>query len=216
MRRQEKIATKGMGLRTKLVLLLLAVGSLPYLANVFMDYFAASAALEDRATAQLESIRELKKSQIVKYLHDRQSDVSMLAEIVQGLRSEAIKKLKGFEKNKKDSVERFLRKRYADVGVLAGDLGSINALQDFSQAFKEEGGKTGGSMWNGAKEKYDPMLTNFQELHGYYDLMLVTVDGDIVYSSAEESDLGQNVVKGALKDSPAGRVFVKALKEAAL
>jgi methyl-accepting chemotaxis protein len=213
---QQRFTTKGWGLRGKLVLILLFVGTAPYLINVFLDYFASSAALEDRAIAQLESVRELKKNQVLGYVKQRQNDTLMLSEIVQGLRAEAIKKLKGFERNKKDAIERFLRKRFADVNGLTGNLGTISALQDFVQAYNEEGRKTGGSIWNGHKEKYGPMFENFVAQHGYYDIMLASVDGDIVFSTAEEEDVGQNIVKGPLKDSGVGRLFPKALKETSL
>jgi methyl-accepting chemotaxis protein len=217
MKRQEaKTYKKGWGLRWKLMALLLLVGLIPYLANALLDQYYASAALEDRAQFQLESIRELKKNQVLNYVRERYSDVQMLAEIMQSLHTEALSKIKGFEGNKELSIERFLNKRFADINALASNLGTIAAMQDFATAFKEEGDKVGGSMWNGYKEKYGPMLTNYVKQYGYYDTMLVSVDGDIVYSTTEESDLGQNMVKGTLKDSAVGRLFAKGLKETAL
>ncbi|WP_417911049.1 methyl-accepting chemotaxis protein [Candidatus Electronema sp. PJ] len=217
MRKQEvKTYKKSWGLRWKLMALLLLVGLIPYLANALLDQYYASQALEDRAQFQLESIRELKKNQVLGYVRERYSDVQMLAEIMQSLHSEALDKMKGFEAAKKQAIERFLGKRFADIRALASNLGTVSAMQDFAAAFNEEGQKVGGSIWNGHKEKYGPMLTNYVKEYGYYDTMLVSLEGDIVYSSSEESDLGQNVVRGSLKDSAAGRVFAKALKETAL
>ena len=218
MKRQQATTTykQGWGLRWKLMALLLLVGLLPYLANALIDQYYASAALEDRAQFQLESIRELKKNQVLGYVRERYSDVQVLAELVQSLHTEALSKMKGFEGNKQLAIERFLQKRFADINALAGNLGTVAAMQDFATAFKEESDKVGGSMWNGYKEKYGPMLTNYVKQYGYYDSMLVTPEGDIVYSTTEESDLGQNVVKGALKDSAVGRLFVKAMKDTAL
>lgn len=218
MKRQQAITTykQGWGLRWKLMALLLFVGTTPYLINAVLDYWAASNALEARAQAQLEAVRELKKKEIVRYVHERYGDMQMLSDILAGLHTEALAKIEGFEAGKKQAIERFLNRRFADAKVFAAAYSTISALQEFRQAFEEEGGKVGGSMWNGYRDKYDPMFKEFASTHNYYDLMLLSAAGDVVYSATSESDLGENVVKGALKDSGLGRLFPKVLKDAAL
>lgn len=218
MKRQEAKTTfrEGWGLRWKLMALLLMVGTVPYLINAVLDYWSASTALTARAQLQLESIRELKKKEIVSYLQERHADMATLSDIMAGLHSEAIAKMYGFEASKVQAIERFLDRRFADAKVFAAAYSTISAMQEFNQAFQEEGSKTGGSMWNGYRDKYAPMFKEFVAPHNYADLLLLSASGDVVFSVAEESDLGQNVVKGALKDSALGRLFPKALKEAAL
>lgn len=217
MRRQEvKTYKQGWGLRWKLMALLLMVGTVPYLINAGLDYVSTSNALTDRARQQLESVRELKKKELVRYFHERYGDMQILGDIMEGLHTEAIQKMQGFEAAKKQAIERFLSRRFADAKVFAAGYSTISALQEFNQAFQEEGGKIGGSMWNGYRDKYAPMFNEFVTTHNYYDLMLISAAGDVVYATAEESDVGQNVVKGALKDSGLGRLFPKALKEASL
>ncbi len=44
-------------------------------------------------------------------------------------------------------------------------------------------------------------------------MLLVTMDGDIVYSLKRESDLAQNVVSGPLKETNLGRHFHRGLEE---
>jgi methyl-accepting chemotaxis protein len=215
MKKNIQTMTKGWGLRWKLMLLLLVVGLVPYLIGTIVELRGASAALEERSLAQLEAVRELGRQEIVDYLKERQNDMAILADLTQKLRHETTFKMRGFEVSKKQAIERFLNRRFADVKVLAADLGSVAALQDFAAAFKEEG-RTGGSLWRGYKEKYGPMLKNFMDVHTYYDVMLISADGDIVYTTQEEADLGQNLVRGSLRDSPAGRMFAKALKETSL
>jgi methyl-accepting chemotaxis protein len=218
MKRQQATRTykQGWGLRWKLMALLLAVGTVPYLINATLDYISASNALTDRAQLQLESIRELKKKEILRYLEERHSDMNILSDIMAGLQSEALAKMQGFEAAKKQAIERYLDKRFADAKVFAAGLSTVSALNDLKSAFNEEGGKVGGSMWNGYKEKYIQMFKDYAAAHGYEDIMLLSAEGDIVFVTSEESDLGQNVVKGVLKDSGAGRVFAKALKETSL
>lgn len=217
MKRQQEIAYKrGWGLRWKLMALLLAVGALPYLANAVMDYWASSTALTERAQNQLEAIRELKKREIQQYIGERFGDLSILADIMDSLHTEALAKMEGFEATKKQAIERFMVKRFADITSLAANLGTIAAIQDFTVSFKEEGGRVGGSLWNSHKDKYDPMFQTYVKQYGYYDIMLVSLEGDIVYASTPESDLGQNMVNGSLKDSAVGRLFPKAVKGTAL
>ena len=206
----------GLGLRGKLVVLMLLVGLLPFLANALVDQWQAGNALAERADFQLESVRQLKKAQVVSYLKEAFDDVTMLGEVVQGLRAEAIAKVQGLEALKKQAIERYLKKREADILLMSSNLSTINAIQEFSEAFREEGGRVGGSLWNGYKEKYGPMLSAFVENHGYYDVFLISAAGDVVYTNAGESDLGQNVAEGALRSSGLGRIFAKAQKGVAL
>jgi methyl-accepting chemotaxis protein len=203
----------GWGLRGKLVLLLLLVGLIPFLANAIIDQMQAASALTDRAQAQLESIREIKKSQVAAFVKERSGDTEVLAQIVQSLRRDAISKLKAIEGTKISAIQRYFGKREADLTVAARSLTTVNAVQEFAEAMREEGGKIGGSLWNGYKEKYDPWLSGYREEHGYYDVFLISVEGDVVYTAARESDLGQNLVNGGLRDSGLGRLYSKVLKD---
>jgi methyl-accepting chemotaxis protein len=203
----------GWGLRGKLVMLLLLVGLIPFLANAIIDQMQAASALTDRAQAQLESIREIKKNQVASFVKERSSDTEVLAQIVQSLRRDAISKLKAIEGTKISAIQRYFGKREADVTVASRSLTTVNAVQEFAEAMREEGGKIGGSLWNGYKEKYDPWFSGYREEHGYYDIFLISVEGDVVYTAARESDLGQNLVNGGLRDSGLGRLYSKVLKD---
>ncbi|XCN72742.1 MAG: methyl-accepting chemotaxis protein [Candidatus Electrothrix aestuarii] len=206
----------GLGLRGKLVAIMLAVGLVPFLVSAFVDQLQAAKALEERAKFQLDSIRELKKSQVASYLSEAHDDVSMLGEVLQGLRGDAIAKVQALEAVKKGALERYMKKRFSDATMMAANLSTMNAVQEFAEAFREEGGRVGGSLWNGYKEKYGPMYKTYVEQHGYYDVFLISASGDIVYTVAGESDLGQNVVEGSLRTSGLGRVFAKAQKGVAI
>ncbi len=201
---------KGRGLMQKLVFLLLAVGLLPFTINAFVSYWQAARALETTADRQLEGVRELKKNQLLGYLQERAGDVQILAELVQSLRHEAESKLKAIESTKIQALQRYIHLRKSDALTVAASPSSITAVQEFAEAFREEGNRVGGSLWNGYKEKYGPWYKTFGSGHGYYDVFLISVEGDVLYSNAEESDLGQNVVRGSLKNSGLGRLFVKA------
>jgi len=203
----------GWGLRGKLVLLLLLVGLIPFLANAIIDQMQAASALTDRATAQLESIREIKKTQVAGYITERADDTIVLADIIQSLRYRAIQQLQSIEATKIQALQRYIHLRKSDVQLVATSPATLNAVQEFGEAVREEDGKIGGSLWNGYKEKYGPWYQEFGKGHEYYDVFLIAADGMVVYTNAEESDLGQNVVTGSLRDSGLGRVFATAYKQ---
>ena len=203
----------GWGLRGKLVLLLLLVGLIPFLANAIIDQMQAASALTDRATAQLESIREIKKTQVAGYITERADDTIVLADIIQSLRYRAIQQLQSIESTKIQALQRYIHLRKSDVQLVATSPATLNAVQEFGEAVREEDGKIGGSLWNGYKEKYGSWYQEFGKGHGYYDVFLIAADGMVVYTNAEESDLGQNVVTGSLRDSGLGRVFATAYKQ---
>lgn len=55
-------------------------------------------------------------------------------------------------------------------------------------------------------------LRSFTEQHGFYDVFLVDNAGNIVYTVAKESDFGENLRSGRLKDSNLAKVVDKAFK----
>jgi methyl-accepting chemotaxis protein len=202
-----------MGLRGKLVIIMLLVGLLPFLVSAFVDQLQAANALQERAEDQLDSIREIKKNQIANYLHERQGDMTVLANLVTSLRAEALRKLEAIEATKIQALQRYFGKRRADVEMIRNSLTTNSAIQEFGEAFHEEGRRVGGSLWNGYKEKYGPWYKKISDEHGYYDIFLITAEGDVVYTVKQESDLGQNVETGGLRDSGLGETFARVMKE---
>lgn len=72
-----------------------------------------------------------------------------------------------------------------------------------------------GSAFSRAHRRYHPVLRNFLERFGYYDLFLVDhKTGDIVYSVFKEVDFGTSLLSGPYRDSNLSRAFLAA-REAA-
>ncbi|RLC16595.1 MAG: hypothetical protein DRI57_11000 [Deltaproteobacteria bacterium] len=46
----------------------------------------------------------------------------------------------------------------------------------------------------------------------YYDILVITKEGNVVYTLNRKSDIGQNVLTGELRESGLGRCFQKGLK----
>lgn len=65
-----------------------------------------------------------------------------------------------------------------------------------------------GSSYDAAHHLYHPVIRNYLETFGYYDIFLVDVKtGNIVYSVFKEVDYGTSLINGPYKDSNIAKVF---------
>ena len=61
-------------------------------------------------------------------------------------------------------------------------------------------------------QRHRAWLDTYRTDYGYNDLYLITHTGEVAYSSAKRSDLGEDLTEAPFKDSPLGRCFTKALE----
>ncbi len=205
-----------MKLGTKLIVSFLAVGLIPFSVIGLTSLNKASNALSDQAFNQLEAVREIKKKQIETFFGERKGDMGVLVETVGAVRYEAFNKLLAVRDIKKSQIEGYFRERFGDLSVLSTNATIVNAMTSFEDALEAEGGKTGGPKWREAERRYGRWLTQYQKEYGYYDLFLIANDGDVAYTVAKESDLGENLVRGHLSTSPLGKLFAKARSSEAI
>lgn len=210
------IRFKDIKMKPKLTGLFLIAGLLPLLLVGWWATHEASTALMAKSYDQLQAVRGIKKAQIEKFFQERQGDMGVLVETVGTLRMEAFNKLTAIQAIKRSQIESYFGERMGDASVLATNGTVIAALEAFDAAFKNAGDKPRGDRWKQAESLHAPWFEQYNGAYGYYDLFLVSGAGDIVYTAARESDLGQNLVKGPLADSPLGKCFKKALSGGAI
>ncbi|MCK9296463.1 MAG: methyl-accepting chemotaxis protein [Desulfobulbaceae bacterium] len=203
-------------MKPKLIGLFLLAGLIPLCLVGWWGANLAKKALIKQSYNQLEGVREIKKSQIEKFFAEREGDMGVLMETVATLRQEAFSKLQAVQAIKSNQIKRYFGERLADANVLGGNETVMSALSRFGKAYAIEGGKIGGTSWIEAEKTFGPWLKQYKDEYGYYDLFLITADGDIVFTAARESDLGQNIVDGNLKNSPLGKLFKKAMQGGSL
>ena len=207
---------KKMKLSTKLLVAFLAVGVLPACVIGLLALNKSSSALEEQSYNALIGMRDVKRAQIESFFGERQGDMSVLVETVNTLRTEAFAKLEAVQTIKKNQIEGYFGERLGDVSVLSTNTAVLTTLEAFDLAFEAEGDKVGGAQWTAAEDQYAPWLVQYNKEYGYYDLFIIDSDGDVLYTVAKESDLGENLVEGNLRDSPLGKCFQKALNGIAL
>ena len=196
-----------MKLSTKLLSAFLAVGVIPAAVIGFLALRKSSSALQTQSYDQLISMRDVKQDQIESFFAERQGDMGVLMETVGTLRRESFSKLNAIKEIKKNQIEGYFAERLGDISVLSGNANVAEALRAFTVAFEGEGNRTGGDVWTEAEQVYGSWLVQYKQEYAYYDLFLVSAKGDVVYTAAKESDLGQNLITGSLKSSPFGKCF---------
>lgn len=166
---------KNMALKSKLLFFFLVVGILPFGIIGLTSLHKASSALSRQSYNQLESIRNIKKSQIESYFRERIGDVRVLANnpFVQ-------QAMKDFDSASKDTKRR------------GGKLTGLS-----NEKFEAPGA------YRKVHDKYFSVFKYYVEQYNYYDLFLMGPDyGDTIFTVTKESDFGQRAseIDSSLRD----------------
>jgi methyl-accepting chemotaxis protein len=201
---------KNMKLGSKLLIAFLCVGIIPFAVIGIISVFKSNTALSDLAYGQLESMRGVKKAQIESFFRERQGDMSVIMETVASLREEAFNKLEAVQNLKKNHVENYIYSMFFQMHLIKGDPYILQALIDFNRAFVNGGERVDTPEWNAVSQKYDFRINDIMENNGWYDIFLIHDDGNILYTTAKNSDLGMIIPESNLKDSGLGKAFMQA------
>ncbi|MFN2340650.1 MAG: methyl-accepting chemotaxis protein [Halanaerobium sp.] len=141
--------------------------------------------------------------------------IAILGYLITNQSSEALEEanfnqLDSIRTNKAKQIETYYEDRKADVNVLSDTPIILDAFNNFNSAFKSGG--TEDVMYNIYLEQFGSYFNTYVEENSYYDIFLINLDGDIIYTQAQESDLGQNLSSGELSNSNLARSYTQALK----
>ena len=193
-----------MSLAKKLVIGFLLVGILPFTTIAVVSLWKSTAALEAQAFGQLESVRGIKGAQIESYFGERRGDMTVLMETVAALRAEAVNKLSAVRVIKKNQIEGYFNDRLRLMDDVQGNLRFTTAIGPFSEVAS---GGVNSAAYNRLYSQRIPGLKRFNDTNGFYDTFLIDPDGNIVFTVARESDLGENLETGSLADSSLATVY---------
>ncbi|NJL59985.1 MAG: hypothetical protein HC887_10450 [Desulfobacteraceae bacterium] len=99
-----------MKLRNKLITSFLAACIIPLSVIGLISLNSSKRSLSDQAFRQLESVRELKKTQVHNYLVERQTDMDALIQTVSDFSRAAFEKLKAAQDIRKTYIEGYFKK----------------------------------------------------------------------------------------------------------
>ncbi|YCA09150.1 methyl-accepting chemotaxis protein [Bacillus sp. AK128] len=132
----------------------------------------------------------------------------------EAIEEEKSSKLTAVRDIKKTQIENYFIERFGDIEILSKRNLIISSMSEFDEVTAIH--EIDSSAYNEVSSKYHEDLEYFTNKYGYYDLILIDSAGDIVYTVAKESDLGENVVNGTLKDTNLAHAFDVAKTDSAL
>jgi methyl-accepting chemotaxis protein len=210
-------------LGTKLVMAFLAVGLIPFAVVGVTSLMKAGGSLSVQAFGQLESVREIKKTQLEQYFANRRADLDMLKETVEALRRGAFEKLESVQELKKAQVEEYFTKVRADVLALSKSddihrmVSELWKHHDKVHTGPSDPYDTASDEYRRLAETYGASLENFVKVHGYYDLFVICAPhGHVMHTVAKEPDLGANLGHGPYKDEALASLWKKVVATKAL
>ncbi|MGM0549070.1 MAG: methyl-accepting chemotaxis protein, partial [Bacillota bacterium] len=95
--------------------------------------------------------------------------------------------------------------------VLAATPIVNQALNDFESIYQNQG--INSSSYQTLLKKYNKYFNNYTSKYDYYDLFLINTKGDIIYTAAQENDLGGNLVQGELQETNLANAFSQGLSQ---
>jgi len=118
----------------KLIISFVLVGLVPFAIIGLQSINLSVAAIEKQAYSQLESLREVKKSQIERFFKKREADTDVLVDMVGAFRTEAINKLTAVRQIKKNAIESYIQTITDQVNTLSDNQMIIDAMRGFAYA----------------------------------------------------------------------------------
>lgn len=200
-----------MTIRNKMLVWFISMGLTPLLLVAVIGSVMNRNMLSDRVFSQLENAKQIKTDQIHAYVEERHADLTILMDTVDSLRQAAFNKLEAAQENKKAQVLSYFQKTAKDLEVLSKSVVVSRALQDFSSVLDDTGGVDTLLYDFFESEKYGDTLVKFRELYRYYDLLLVTPEGRVVYASRRGLELGKNLMAEPWNRSPLVHCFKEGL-----
>jgi methyl-accepting chemotaxis protein len=201
------------GLGTKLIAIFLIVGVIPFAVIGTVSLLKTSGALSNQAFAQLEAVREIKKTQVEGLFSKLQQDMNGLMQTVAALKQAAFDKLRTAQQLKRAQLENLFSERLRNLSALHKDRNLVEAAKRFAVASENDGGRNGGALFGLYEMQYGENLKEFCKEYGFDDLYLLNPKGDVIYAVSAGPEEGKNVHEGDLKDSTLARGFEKGLTE---
>ncbi|KRA25796.1 hypothetical protein ASD65_16215 [Microbacterium sp. Root61] len=216
----------GLSIQSKLLIMLLGVSLVSSLIVGAIGFVSGRQSLQAAAIDQLTTIRELRAYEIESVMAGMQRGVTLDSRNLSAqTASKALnagwdelqtRELTPDQAAELESyyVDTFIPDLEARTGDEYGDTAFIpesNAgrwaqyhftaqMSDFDTALVTNDGND-GTPYSAAAEQYGDYLTRLVQTVGYEDLLMMNLDGDVVYSAYKGVDLGTNLNTGPYRDS---------------
>lgn len=229
------------GIKAKLIIALSGFSIIIVSLTGILAYQLSKNALEKQAFDQLTSVRETKKKAITDYFGTIKNQVVTLSNDLTIIESAKIFSQEfeyldtSLTEAQKSTYLSSISNYYKDnfIGKLNSNIEGEEAVSKFipkdnktivaqyhylSNNKENVGEKNGlnnakdGSGYSAWHEKVHPILNDYLERFGYYDIFIVNTKGDIVYSVFKEVDYATNLLNGPYKSTNFAVAYNRAMK----
>ncbi|MBA4141765.1 MAG: PAS domain S-box protein [Nitrosospira sp.] len=121
----------------------------------------------------------------------------------------AIQQVSAIADMKAEQIDSYLRERLLDARVIQTAVTTRLAMRELARAYKKHGVESDAYLQ--ADARYREHFKRFVEDAGYYDLFLISTEGEMIYSQAHEDDFATNLITGKYRNTGLGRVTRTAL-----
>ncbi|MFK7941903.1 MAG: methyl-accepting chemotaxis protein [Paracoccaceae bacterium] len=188
-----------LSLSQKMIIMVMGAAFVAAAGTAVVTYVVADRDLEKVQHVQITEGATLRQQQLQRYEADVRGDLGFVTELIVDEHmmrdlgaSLALSAQSGFDLSN-------IREAYLDDSPYAP---GERHLLDEAQV---------GGAYNEIHGKIHPEVRAFLEARGYYDIFMISLDGDIIYSVFKEADFATNLVNGPYADTGLAEVFQGAL-----
>ncbi|MEO5331697.1 MAG: cache domain-containing protein [Magnetococcus sp. YQC-5] len=192
---------------TRLLVLFFIVGILPLGVLGWHAKTVAEAALLAKAFAQLESIRQIKKSRIEHFFERNSRDLQTSANIITLLQDDAHDRLEILKTHVQRDIEGYFQELTHTVRMMKENAHLRETVQELNKAYLTAEKKIKTLAWNDLINQYNPHIRQLIHDKGLEDILLITQDGEILYTLERQADLGQNLTLGKWRETNLGQAW---------
>ncbi|MDX8396477.1 MAG: PAS domain S-box protein, partial [Mariprofundaceae bacterium] len=133
----------------------------------------------------------------------------VLNQVNQTIEQQYLQSLTSLANAKSSSINEYIDGHIQRVEALSYIQASGEAMEAFAQAFHEDG--VNSTAYQKVNEAYGEYFSKFLEDGDYYDLFLIDVHGNIVYTIKHEADFTTNLEIGPYNNTGLAQVFRQSL-----
>lgn len=237
-RRPDLRGLRSLGFQSKLLLMLLTVSVISVLIAGVLGYLSGTNSLRNAEYQRLIQLRESRSREITAFYDGVSNAAAVLTH--SNATVTAMKDFTGafaelqktplpagakeavddyyrtvfdpaLEKGSGQKVDAGLFRPTSNAETYLQSLYTVPAKGDFKASAKMQNAGD-PSTWTKLNERYQPFFSDFANRFPFDDAMLLDTDGNVVYSTLKQTDLGANVNSGPFKTTKLAEGFRKAMQ----
>jgi len=120
------------------------------------------------------------------------------------LKKEVINNLFTITESRADYITDYIKERQNNITVLTNDHHFVESFEKFMRAFQFG---IYSPEYRTVDKLFGTEILQHQEIYGYYDIFLISPEGDIIFTVTHEADFGTNLRTGPYKDTELAKAF---------